>query len=61
MVIRAVDLRVARRAVLEAHGRLVVEAWRVRRSGFTDFESDVAVALQAELIHVIALQHLRIA
>src|ERR1700730_2464640 len=61
MVVRPVNLRVARGAVLEAHGRLVVEAGRVWRRTLTNFQCDIAVAFQTELIHVVALEQLGIA
>ena len=51
------NLRVARCAVLVAHGRLVVEAWCAGRVNLTRLQRDIAVAFQTELIHIAALQH----
>ena len=56
MILRTVNLYVARGAVLESYSRLVVKARRVRRADFVG----VAVAFQTELAHVVALEQLRI-
>ena len=61
MAVRAVNLRVARRAVLEAHIRLVVERRYAGNLNFTRLRSYGAVALQTELIDLIAFEHLWIA
>ena len=56
MILRTVDLHVTGGAVLESRGRLVVEARRIGRSDLVGS----AVAFQAELAHLVALEQLGI-
>ena len=61
MAVRAVNLRMTRCAVLVARCRLVVETGYARRFNLARLRCNGAVALQTELIDVVALEHFWIA